>query len=138
MLPWLRPDDQRARAAMVAVMIALMWRYMLWRWFATLPSAGLTFDFAVGVIFVLIETLMILGSTVSLVFLIALSDRTADADRNVAWLESLRPVPLVDVFICTYNEEEAILERTIVGALSMEYPRLPGMGARRWAQAVAR
>ena len=36
---------------------------------------------------------------------------------------TLAPLPLVDVFICTYNEEEAILERTIVGALSMDYPR---------------
>jgi cellulose synthase (UDP-forming) len=123
LLPWLRPDDQRARAAMVAVMIALMWRYMLWRWFATLPSVGLTFDFGVGVVFAFIETLMMCGSTVSLVFLARLSDRTADADRNAVWLEALAPQPLVDVFICTYNEEEAILERTIIGAQSMDYPR---------------
>jgi cellulose synthase (UDP-forming) len=123
LLPWLRPDDQRARAAMVAVMIALMWRYMLWRWFATLPSVAQTSDFAVGVVFALIETLMMCGSTVSLVFLARLSDRTADVDRNAAWLETLAPQPLVDVFICTYNEEEAILERTIIGAQSMDYPR---------------
>jgi cellulose synthase (UDP-forming) len=123
LLPWLRPDDERARAAMVAVMIALMWRYMLWRWFATLPSVGQTFDFAVGAIFAFIETLMMCGSTVSLVFLARLSDRTTDADRNAAWLEALAPQPLVDVFICTYNEEEAILERTIIGAQSMDYPR---------------
>ena len=122
-LPWLRPDDERARAAMVAVMIALMWRYMLWRWFATLPSAGLTFDFAVGAIFALVETLMMCGSTVSLVFLARLGDRTADADRNAVWLATLSPQPLVDVFICTYNEEAAILERTIIGAQSMDYPR---------------
>jgi cellulose synthase (UDP-forming) len=122
-LPWLRPDDVRARAAMVAVMIALMWRYMLWRWFATLPSAGLTFDFAVGAIFALVETLMMCGSSVSLVFLARLGDRTADADRNAVWLATLSPQPLVDVFICTYNEEAAILERTIIGAQSMDYPR---------------
>ena len=123
LLPWLRPDDQRARAAMVAVMIALMWRYMLWRWLATLPAPGLTLDFAVGTIFVLVETLMVCGSTVSLVFLARLSNRTPDADRNAAWLDAQHPLPLVDVFICTYNEEEAILERTIVGAMSMDYPR---------------
>jgi cellulose synthase (UDP-forming) len=123
LLPWLRPDDERMRAATVAVMIALMWRYMLWRWFATLPSASQTFDFALGVAFALIETLMMCGSTVSLVFLTRLSNRTADADRNAAWLETLAPQPLVDVFICTYNEEEAILERTIIGAQAMDYPR---------------
>jgi cellulose synthase (UDP-forming) len=123
LLPWLRADDERARAAMVAVMVALMWRYMLWRWLATLPPIGPTLDFTVGVLFVAVETLTICGSTVSLVFLARLSNRTPDADRNAAWLRSLRPAPLVDVFICTYNEEEAILERTIVGALSMDYPR---------------
>jgi cellulose synthase (UDP-forming) len=122
-LPWLRADDERARAAMVAVMVALMWRYLLWRWLVTVLPAGLTLDFAVGLIFVLVETLMIAGSTVSLVFLARLGDRSPDADRNAAWLETLRPLPLVDVFICTYNEEEAILERTIVGALSMDYAR---------------
>ena len=122
-LPWLRPEDERARAAMVAVMIALMWRYMLWRWFATLPAPGLSADFVVGAVFALVETGMLGGSTVSLIFLARLSDRTPDADRNAGWLQALEPPPLVDVFICTYNEEEAILERTIVGALSMDYPR---------------
>src|SRR6185369_5677217 len=29
--------------------------------------------------------------------------------------------PLIDVFICTYNEERTILERTIIGATGMEY-----------------
>ncbi len=123
LLPWLRPDDERARAATVAVMIALMWRYMVWRWFATLPSVDQTFDFAIGVLFAFIETLMMCGSTVLLIFLARRSDRTADADRNAVWLEALAPLPLVDVFICTYNEEEAILERTIIGAQSMDYPR---------------
>jgi cellulose synthase (UDP-forming) len=65
---------------------------------------------------------MLAGTTISLVFLARLSDRSPDADRNVAWLAELSPPPLVDVFICTYNEEAAILERTIVGALSMDYP----------------
>jgi hypothetical protein len=30
-LPWLSADSQRARTAMVAVMIVLMWRYLLCR-----------------------------------------------------------------------------------------------------------
>jgi cellulose synthase (UDP-forming) len=123
LLPWLRSDDERARAGMVAVMLALMWRYIVWRWMATLPAPGLTLNFAVGLVFVAVETLMVLGSTVSLVFLSRRSDRSPIADRNSAWLESLQPAPLVDVFICTYNEEAAIVERTIVGALSLDYPR---------------
>ena len=36
------------------------------------------------------------------------------------WLIETRP--LVDVLICTYNEDRAILERTIIGAMGMNYP----------------
>src|SRR5258707_497690 len=68
-LPWLRPDDERARAAMVAVMLALMWRYLVWRWMGTLPPLGFTLEWIVGVVFVAVETLMIVGSSISLVFL---------------------------------------------------------------------
>jgi len=142
LLPWLRADDERARAAMVAVMIALMWRYLLWRWLVTLPPAGLSLNFGVGLIFVLVETLMSAGSTVTLIFLARLGNRSPDADRNAAWLEAQRPLPLVDVLICTYNEEEAILERTIVGALSMDYPRhrvwVLDDGRRAWLEALCR
>jgi cellulose synthase (UDP-forming) len=122
-LPWLRPDDERARAAMVAVMVVLMWRYMIWRWLGTLPPVGLTLEYLVGLVFAMVETAMMAGTSISLVFLARLSDRTPDADRNATWLEQHRPQPLVDVFICTYNEEEAILERTIIGAVSMDYSR---------------
>jgi cellulose synthase (UDP-forming) len=122
-LPCLRPEDVRARAAMVAVMLLLMWRYLLWRWLASLPPLGFTLEWLVGIIFITTETLMLLGTSVSLVFLARTSNRSPDADRNAAWLRALKPAPLVDVFICTYNEEEAILERTIIGALAMDYPR---------------
>lgn len=140
-LPWLREDDERARAAMVAVMVVLMWRYMVWRWLGTLPPAGVTLEYVVGVVFAVIETAMLAGSTISLIFLARMSDRTPDADNNAPWLTQLDPPPLVDVFICTYNEEAAILERTIVGALSMDYPRyrvwVLDDGRRPWLQALS-
>src|SRR5262245_21891653 len=140
-LPWLKEDDERARAAMVAVMVALMWRYMAWRWTGTLPPVGLTLEYAVGVVFAVIETAMLAGSTISLIFLARSSNRSIDADRNAAWLTELAPQPLVDVFICTYNEEAAILERTIVGALAMDYPRyrvwVLDDGRRPWLEALS-
>ena len=120
-LPWISPRDERARAVMVIVLVILMWRYMFWRWFSTLPVPELSLDFAVGLIFVVIETLAVLGSTINLMFVSRLKDRSPDADRNLAWLAFQPQLPLVDVFICTYNEEAAILERTIVGALSLNY-----------------
>lgn len=140
-LPWLKAEDERARAAMVAVMLVLMWRYMAWRWIVTLPPIGLSVDFVVGLVFVIIETLVVVGATISLTFLIKLTNRSGDADRNEPWLMGQARPPLVDVFICTYNEEEAILERTIVGALALDYPRyrvwVLDDGRRPWLEALA-
>ncbi len=140
-LPWLKAEDERARAAMVAVMLVLMWRYMAWRWIVTLPPIGLSVDFVVGLVFVTIETLVVIGATISLTFLIKLTNRSGDADRNEPWLMAQARPPLVDVFICTYNEEEAILERTIVGALALDYPRyrvwVLDDGRRPWLEALA-
>jgi hypothetical protein len=84
-LPWLSPRDERARTVMVVVLVVLMWRYMFWRWFSTLPVPELSLDFAVGLIFVVIETLAVLGSTINLMFVSRLKDRSPDADRNLHW-----------------------------------------------------
>jgi cellulose synthase (UDP-forming) len=139
-LPWLKAEDERARAAMVAVMLVLMWRYMAWRWIVTLPPIALSIDFVVGLVFVAVETLVVAGATISLTFLVRLTNRSPDADRNEPWLMTQAPLPLVDVFICTYNEEEAILERTIVGALALDYPRyrvwVLDDGRRPWLEAL--
>ena len=56
------------------------------------------------------------------------------------WLDAREPPPLVDVFICTYNEDEAILERTIIGALSHGLRRFRVWvlddGRRPWLEAL--
>ncbi|HUJ36102.1 MAG TPA: glycosyltransferase [Hyphomicrobium sp.] len=121
-LPWLNRDNTTARTVALGVCILLGWRYMLWRIIETLPPVGLTADFALGVVFTTVEMLSMLGTTVALIFLTRTRDRTAEADSKVAWLKSLPQQPLVDVLICTYNEEEEILERTIIGALGLDYP----------------
>jgi cellulose synthase/poly-beta-1,6-N-acetylglucosamine synthase-like glycosyltransferase len=48
------------------------------------------------------------------------SSRSAAVEANMPWLMQTRP--LVDVLICTYNEDRAILERTVIGAMAMSYP----------------
>jgi len=122
-LPWMSPKSERARIAVVAVVSVLMWRYMIWRWLYTLPPMGFSIDWIVGVIFAVVETLAMLGTTIGLIGLTRTSDRTPEVQGNLPWLETQEPLPLVDVFICTVNEDEAILERTIIGATSMEYGR---------------
>jgi cellulose synthase (UDP-forming) len=122
-LPWMSPRNERARMAVVAVIIVLMWRYMVWRWLYTLPPMGFSLEWILGLIFTMVETLAMLGTTIGLITLTRLSDRTPQVQQNLSWLDAQSPPPLVDVFICTYNEDEDILERTIIGASTMDYGR---------------
>jgi cellulose synthase (UDP-forming) len=62
-----------------------------------------------------------IGTSSSLTILTRTRSRSADADRNLGWLRHLPRPPLVDILICTYNEDEEILERTIIGGQALEY-----------------
>jgi cellulose synthase/poly-beta-1,6-N-acetylglucosamine synthase-like glycosyltransferase len=121
-LPWLDRKNVVTRAILIGLCVFLAWRYMLWRITDTLPPVGLTLDFGLGVLFTTVEFFAMIGATISLFFLTRTRNRTPEADRNIAWLKSLKKPPLVDVLICTYNEEAAILERTMIGALGIAYP----------------
>ena len=141
-LPWLKRDTVAARVVVVAIVLALMWRYMLWRWLSTLPPFGFTLDTLTALLFITIETATVIGATISFFFLTRVRDRACEVEANLAWLTSLPTPPLIDVFICTYNEEEAILEQTIVGALAIDYPnyRLWALddGRRPWLKALCK
>jgi cellulose synthase (UDP-forming) len=120
-LPWVNRNNVIARGLLIGACLAMMWRYLLWRIFHTLPPVDASMDFAVGVVFLVVEVLCAIGTSVSLVALTRTRSRTSDADRNMGWLERLPRPPVVDVLICTYNEDEEILERTIIGAQALDY-----------------
>ena len=120
LLVWLDRNNAVHRAIVCGVAIILIWRYMTWRIFASLPEMGFTLDYGVGVTFVVVETLSMLSTTASLFFLTKIRNRSADVEANLPWLRS-RSAPRVDVLICTYNEDRLILEQTIVGAMSMDH-----------------
>ena len=121
-LPWLDRNNNFIRCSAIAICVILSWRYMLWRLEVTLPPAGLSVDFFIGIIFVTVELFAMIAGSASLVFLSRIRNRSPEVDRNLGWLCSLPELPLVDVLICTYNENEEILERTIIGALAIDYP----------------
>lgn len=121
-LPWINRNNTIIRACAILVGVALGWRYMAWRIFDTIPSSDRPVDFFTGVIFTAIEALTMVGSTASQIFLTRTRNRTAEADRNVKLLLARPNLPKVDVLICTYNEDESILERTIIGTLALTYP----------------
>ena len=141
-LPWLKRDNVAARAIVIAIVLALMWRYILWRWFSTLPPFGFTLDTLTALLFITVETATVVGATISFFFLTRVRDRAREVEANMGWLTSQPTPPLIDVLICTYNEEEAILEQTIVGAMAMDYPnyRLWTLddGRRPWLEGAVR
>jgi cellulose synthase (UDP-forming) len=121
-LPWLRRDSAISRTVVLCVAIILTWRYMAWRVFETLPPVGLTADWIAGAMFVGVEALALVSTTVTLLFMTRIKSRSGEVAANLSWLLDRPSLPLVDVLVCTYNEEEAILEQTIVGAMAMSYP----------------
>lgn len=121
-LPWVNRNNTIIRICAIFVGIVLGWRYMAWRIFDTIPSADHPIDFITGVIFTTVEALTMIGATASQLFLTRTRNRTAEADRNVQRLLARPSLPKIDVLICTYNEDESILERTIIGTLALTYP----------------
>lgn len=125
LLPWLNPEG-RWRWLPVYAVLFLTLRYLHWRATQTLPSSAETGDFAFAIGFLLIEGMTSLGSILTLITLSRVKNRTpavdaALAERRADTTGDGERAPLVDVFICTYNEEREILERTIAGALGMDH-----------------
>lgn len=119
-LPWIKRHS-RLRILPIILVLALTAKYLFWRVTATIPSLSNPVDFVVGWLFFLIEIGAVTGSIISYITLTRTSERTSEVEKNTPWLNALPHMPLVDVFICTYNEEREILERTIVGATGMTY-----------------
>ena len=133
-------DSAPVRFGVMAVSLALLMRYFFWRATSTLPPVGFTSDFAVGLMFLLVESGGVAAAALSAISLSRTRDRSSEADRNQQWLRALPEMPLIDVFICSYNEEERILERTIIGATGMDYPNyrvwMLDDGDRPWLRAL--
>jgi len=140
LIPWLNREN-RSRAIPVAIVLILSARYVTWRITDTLPVHGSTADLVAGIAFLALEAGSILSSTISYVTLSRTTNRTPEVEEHLPALVASSHHPLVDVFICTYNEERAILERTMLGATGMTYPNFRVWvlddGRRPWLRELA-
>jgi cellulose synthase (UDP-forming) len=110
------------------VVFATVWliavRYINWRLFTTvLPADGPWYEVGwVWTIFAL-EVLALCDALILYLCFLRTSDRSREADWNEARLRALPPEdqPSVDVYIATYDEELEVLEKTITGALCLDY-----------------
>jgi cellulose synthase (UDP-forming) len=119
-LPWLRRESALARAALIGITLILTWRYLFWRVTETIPEFGPSADWFCGITFVGAELLTGIGATITWITLSRRSSRSEAVTANRPWL--MQRAPPVDVLICSYNEDRIILERTIIGAMAMDYP----------------
>jgi cellulose synthase (UDP-forming) len=126
------------RLIIVSAVVVCSLRYMWWRWTMSMPRSQEAWQDAWAWIVLAFESLTILGTTIDHLFLSRTRSRSADVDARAG--SPLLNAP-VDVFIATYNEEYEILERTILGATSIDHPDLRVWvlddGARPWVRELA-
>ncbi|MEG4065760.1 glycosyltransferase [Microcoleus sp. Pol11C2] len=110
-----------SRAVVVAIVLALTIRYVLWRSLATLnltdPLNGI---FSLGLFF--LEMLLVFNTSIQLYLMLRMKDRRREADRMAVAVEAGNFTPSVDIFIPTYNEPAFILRRTVIGCQALDYP----------------
>ncbi len=122
-VPNLNPDGKWVRLIGAYGTSFFMIRYLVWRGVETLPPLTWSFDALLGYVYFLIEVVSSMAGLLLFHVLSRTVSRSAEADAHPP--ESLPGgPPLIDLLIPTYNEDRDILERTIVGAISQDYPRL--------------
>jgi cellulose synthase (UDP-forming) len=115
------PQPRRwSRWIVVGLLLILTGRYLLWRSLSTLnltdPLNGV---FSVGLFG--LEMLILVSSTIQLVFMLNAKDRRREADRLSVDVVNGNFTPSVDILIPTYNEPNFILKRTVIGCQALEY-----------------
>jgi cellulose synthase (UDP-forming) len=114
-----------ARAVVFACVWLVVGRYQHWRLSDTvLPAQGQWYEIAWVWFCYAIEALSLLDAMILYLTFLRTTDRHAEADAHEAPLRAAASEQLlsVDIFIPTYNEPIEILEKTITGALSVDYP----------------
>lgn len=131
-----KPALARMLASALSIVLAL--RYIHWRLWNAVPLDQTWWQEAWVFSFVALEMCVVASSILTSFFLSRSRDRSKDADSRQN--SRLLSAP-VDVFIATYNEDRAILERTIVGATALEHPDIRiwvlDDGARPWLHELA-
>lgn len=124
LLPLARPW---ARVLVFVIVWLVVGRYIVWRLTDTVwPARGDWIDVGWVWFCFVIETVAFFDAFILYLTFLRTADRHAEADRYEARLRAQAPagLPSVDVFIPTYNEPLEVLEKTITGALCLDYPNV--------------
>jgi cellulose synthase (UDP-forming) len=109
-----------SRVIIVSILLAVTIRYVLWRSLSTLNlSNPLDGVFSLGLLFM--ELLIIFSYSFQLYLMLKVKDRRREADRMAAAVIDRIFTPSVDILIPTYDEQDFILRRTIIGCQALDY-----------------
>lgn len=115
LLTWLRPQGL-LRGFLLTLILYNSTRYIMWRATQTLPLDD-PVSLGFGLMLMLAEIhgylLLVLGLFINLNY---------QSRRRVGAAVKTERLPSVDILIPTYNEDPAILEQTLLAALSIRYP----------------
>jgi cellulose synthase (UDP-forming) len=112
--------NQWHRALLFGIAIILSLRYFWWRLTETLAPFDSSWSWLFSWSFMFFEGAAMLSSISSFVLLTRHRDRSGEASGNMRWWPSDKP-PSVAILIATYNEERAVLARTIIGSKAQDH-----------------
>lgn len=126
------PKSNLRRVLLVSSILIFCVIYLNWRLstFPWITDEGITLSWVWWVLVLLVELAVIIEVLLFLATVTWLSDRRAQARTAEARLRERcqhngdAAIPSVDVFITTYNEGREVLEKTILGACEIDYPKL--------------
>ncbi len=119
-------DQSRLRTRLLIAggvgMMALV--YGWWRLSITIPWSAPWPALGFALLVLAVELLGHFDSAILYAALVRRTDRSAEANAHESRLRdrSSNNLPAVDVVIATYNEPLAVLEKTIIGALALDWP----------------
>jgi len=114
-----------ARIAIFVAVWLVVARYLEWRIFTTvLPASGTWYQVGWIWLCLFVELLTFTDQFILYLTFLRRTDRRSEADQHERRLRGLPDDELasVDVFIPTYDEPFEVLEKTITGALCLDYP----------------
>ena len=132
-----RPATRLTVAVGVGLVVG---NYLWWRLTVTVPWESSAGGLAFALFCLAVELFGLFDAAILYAALVRRSDRSTEADRLEAGLRALprEQWPAVDLLIATYNESLEVLEKTIVGALALDWPNLnvwvADDGRRPWLQ----
>jgi cellulose synthase (UDP-forming) len=140
--PTLPMSRRWARWFVFATVWLVVARYLAWRIFETvLPATGQWVEVAWIWFCFVIEAFAVFDAFILYLCFLRTSDHRAEADGHERRLRSTAAstLPSVDVYIPTYSEPLDVLEKTITGALCLDYPNISVWilddGRRPWLKA---